>query len=150
MDTYEKKYKELLAKATKMHNEDCDTCQMCLEQLFPELVESEDERIRKEIIAMIKEDWPGRQDAIAWLEKQGEKKPVEWSERDKEVLNSILELLENLGYDSWKNWLKSLRPHKQWKPSEEQMKALMDSTRGLYACKDKNLLLDLYEQLKAL
>lgn len=46
-----------------------------LESLFPELKESEDERIRKEIISAIKEDWPGHTDWIAWLEIKGRKKP---------------------------------------------------------------------------
>ena len=37
-----------------------------------------------------------------------------------------------------------------WKPSDEQLEALLDSIQGFYACKDKSLLLDLYEQLKKL
>lgn len=45
----------------------------CIEEIFPELKESEDERIRKEIIEYIKtgtyhKDW------IAWLEKQNKQK----------------------------------------------------------------------------
>lgn len=46
---YEKKYKEALERAKEMYKQDCDTCQSCLEQLFPELTESEEERIRKAI-----------------------------------------------------------------------------------------------------
>ena len=47
-----------------------------LEKLFPEFKESDDERIKREIIEYIKtgtyhKDW------IAWLEKQGEQKPFE-------------------------------------------------------------------------
>ena len=45
--------------------------------IFPELAESEDERIRKAIIAAIKEDWPGHTDWIDWLEKQGEQKLID-------------------------------------------------------------------------
>ena len=44
-----------------------------IDENFPELKESEDERVRKEIISAIKEDWPGHTDWIAWLEKQGQK-----------------------------------------------------------------------------
>ena len=50
-----------------------------LESLFPELKESEDERVRKEIISAIKEDWPGHTDWIAWLERQVQKSA--WSEK---------------------------------------------------------------------
>lgn len=47
-----------------------------LEFLFPELKESEDEKIRKEIIEYIKTENPYRNDWITWLEKQGEQKSV--------------------------------------------------------------------------
>ena len=56
-----------------------DICQ----KLFPELKESEDERIRNFLIDFIKvcgwtekkdQGWPLREECIAWLEKQGEKK----------------------------------------------------------------------------
>ena len=60
MDTYEKKYKEALEKArqlcayptTKSFISD-------LQDLFPELAESEDEKVRKELIKHLKElsDW---------------------------------------------------------------------------------------------
>jgi len=56
-----------------------------LQDLFPELQESEDERIRKELISHFcgirdncGKDWYGYNinDIIAWLEKQGEQKPI--------------------------------------------------------------------------
>ena len=62
-----------------------------LEEVFPELKEGEDERIRKAILKMLHETpnnlvWVDyglrKKDAIAWLEKQGKKKPTEWSEED--------------------------------------------------------------------
>ena len=58
--------------------------------------------------------------------------PAEWSEEDESMLQNILECLKNgwrklptdiLKYESW---LKSIRHHSQWKPSDEQMKALDD------------------------
>lgn len=71
---------------------------------------------------------------IAYLEKQKEQKPVEWSEEDEKMRNALWNLL-HLHYSQdyaptlvgieagkFRNWLKSLRPH--WKPSEEQMEAL--------------------------
>ena len=52
----------------------------CLEHIFPELKESEDERIRKQIKAFIKsrgsQITQSKTDSwLAWLEKQGEQKP---------------------------------------------------------------------------
>ena len=73
MKDYEKKYKEALERAKKYRlKEDL----IITQDIFPELKESEDERIRKEIISAIKEDWPGHTDWIAWIEKQ-EQKPTE-------------------------------------------------------------------------
>ena len=82
MDTYEKKYKEALelARVAAFNGH-----QSLVEGIFPELKESEDERIRKAIHIYL--DWlDGRNkdyqpkgdysinDMIAWLEKQGEQK----------------------------------------------------------------------------
>ena len=59
-----------------------------LERLFPELKESEDEKIRKDLITFLDEIWHLGKNAnfdkwdksdcsnwLAWLEKQGEQKP---------------------------------------------------------------------------
>ena len=77
---YEKKYKRALERAKDYHkqllDEDNPEWASKIENIFPELNESKDERIRKEIIQYIKdtnksgylydEEW------IDWLEKQGE------------------------------------------------------------------------------
>ena len=76
---YEKKYKEALEMATKLHSETEYVCEMeMLEQIFPELKESEDERIRKALINVFSthqgyEVFFGVsvEDILAWLEKQG-------------------------------------------------------------------------------
>ena len=70
-----------------------------LESLFPELKESEDERTRKEIITYLStvedkelisyESW------VAWLEKQAEQKPVEWSEYDEHKIKNIIYFLKS-------------------------------------------------------
>ena len=79
--------------------------QLRLQGIFPELKESEDERIKKELIAYhrsmaaamngnrpcVHEAW------IAWLEKQGERKPV--NDTDEDIVEavkdtSILDLVE--------------------------------------------------------
>ena len=62
------------------------------ERYFPEYAESEDERVRKGIIRCIKGNMPdndSRKKYLAWLEKQGEKKSVEWSEEDNNMLSDI-------------------------------------------------------------
>ena len=82
---YEKAYKAVLKTATQWIKDGCtDKEKICLESVFPELAESEDERIRKEIISIVKEY--GRicekegdpcctiNDCLAYLEKQKEQK----------------------------------------------------------------------------
>lgn len=207
---YEKKYKEAVNKIKNLLDDGekngftIVTYKTDLESIFPELKESEDERIRKELIEHCKNQaepyiktgnkCPQIQSWIAWLEKQGEQKvnyttlaetgngginalvtrevsandyeeepvikmksPEEslgisskkynnivndciygeqkpaWSEEDSKRLQRIIDFL-------WHNrkgdtdtiyqqeqdvdWLKSLRPQKQWKPTKEQMDAL--------------------------
>lgn len=133
---YEKAYKEALerARAGKPMNE-----------VFPELKESEDERIRKALLKLVSNDKNNGytefykaegitcDDAIAYLEKQKAQQPAEWSEEDEAIANLIIKELEQDKDDApeysrhftrlldWlKNRLKSLHPH--WKPSEEQMR----------------------------
>ena len=74
---YEKAYKEALEKATAFYETKSPDC-LILESIFPELAESEDERIRKEIISIVKsyrescitEGNHRFDNCIAWLEKQ--------------------------------------------------------------------------------
>jgi len=88
MDTYEKKYKESLELARDYYkaNLKLDKADenFILEDIFPELKESEDEKIRKAMIkglsSCASKYWGGFEikAAIAWLEKQGEKKPFDY------------------------------------------------------------------------
>ena len=81
MDSYEKKYKEIVGKIRKAYL--CaitDSTKAVLEEILPELVESKDKKIKKEIISFLEDigleelkriprnigEW------FAWLEKQGE------------------------------------------------------------------------------
>lgn len=78
---YKQKYKEALARAKEMCALPTDKATM--EYIFPELAESEDERIRKGLIKAFgtigKKDWGGLVvgDILDWLEKQGEQTHVE-------------------------------------------------------------------------
>ena len=76
---YEKKYKESLETARKINSGEGVAAPegwSMLEVIFPELKESEDDRIRKSIIDLVEKRMPKSENKkwmIAWLEKQGEK-----------------------------------------------------------------------------
>ena len=80
---YEKKYEEALERAKNLHKDAIDMgenirAKQC-EIIFPELAESEDEKIRKALIRFHKStidvDGIKGEDIIAWLEKQGNQNP---------------------------------------------------------------------------
>lgn len=102
-----------------------------LQDVFPVLKESEDERIRKDLIAFLEDIWyfgkntnfdkwdkSDCSDWIDWLEKQGEQKPA-WSEKDERNLQGIIdEIKANKNaapdydlatYDRFLSWLESLK-----------------------------------------
>ena len=97
MENYEEKYNEALKNAKQGKP---------IEEIFPELAESEDEKIRKGIFkALSKKDARDVlisqgvevSDALAWLEKQGEQKI---DDDDK----AILENWENIVKDNKEKW----------------------------------------------
>lgn len=76
--------------------------------------------------------------------EQKEQKPAEWSEDDADFINMLIlhfNYLINKGgdsveaYKSYREKLKSLRPHLHCKPSEEQMEALNEIINTLAASK---------------
>ena len=70
-----KRYDEALKRAKALYDNEsssADTLIAC-EAIFPELTESEDEKIRKELIKFVKVNIPDEERYIAWLEKQGKK-----------------------------------------------------------------------------
>ena len=70
---YEKAYKDALERAREEFGSGCYD-KGTIEYIFPELAESEDERIRKDIISFLKANKDFAEDWIAWLERQGEHK----------------------------------------------------------------------------
>ena len=74
-----KAYDEAIRKA-KITLGCCNSASIITEHtiydIFPELKKSEDERIRKELIEFIKSRGGFKQEWIAWLEKQGERKEI--------------------------------------------------------------------------
>jgi hypothetical protein len=79
-----------------------------LEEIFPELRESEDEKIRDFLIDFIKvcgwseKQFPPREDCIAWLERQGGQKPSDKPEPRFKVgdwVTNNIETVQIAGYD---------------------------------------------------
>ena len=89
MEYYKRKYRETFEKAREIYNDSFFNKGVSghnlMERLFPELKESEDEKIKKAIISYI--DYEGQRggewfgvkvdDIIAWLEKQGIQKSTD-------------------------------------------------------------------------
>lgn len=143
---YEKKYKDALERAKEMCAMPTDKATM--EYIFPELRESEDERIRKHLLLHFrnktKETWCNMpvKDIIAYLEKQKEQKPVEWSDTNELVFKDICKHLKEEGYNGWIVVLealrngefnqKSLRLQPHWKPTEKELTALKNLMNGKF------------------
>jgi len=75
-----KRYDEALERARAINNGesvDIEAGTTTCEYIFSELRDFKDERIRKEIIAFIKENYSSAKPWIAWLEKQGEQNPTD-------------------------------------------------------------------------
>ena len=179
---YKKLYEEALERARDIRsgNPQSDTANFVCKEIFPELAESEDERIKNFLIDFIKvcgwsdKQFPPREDCIAWLEKQGEQKPVgyihhidkdgnytiepiekkpSWSEEDERMLGKCIDAAS--GYyslndkEQMKEWLEQLKPQPRWKPTDEQMEDFKLAIAfledyGYTTCNIKSL----YEQLK--
>jgi hypothetical protein len=140
------------------------------EAVFPELRESEDERIRKWLIKDMGRRlscWTStevtKEQVLAWLEKQGEQKSA-WSEKDQEIWEEISVLLwegfkktyTKFSWNEIKDWIKpkieSLKvraqSQSQWKPSDEQM-GVIEAVINNRSFQRRHLD-SLYEQLKKL
>ena len=115
---YEKAYKDALERARVAYKDEDRHLKATLERIFPELQESEDERIRKELIehfrwnAQILNNFDNR-DVITWLEKQ-QKKAV-YTDNDRIMVSSLIRDVDQITYinEEGKNkrleWLNSLK-----------------------------------------
>ena len=85
----------------------------------------------------------------------------EWSEEDEQHIDSLLKRLDALCRNKFertrfaisedRDWLKSLRPQKRWKPSDEQMEALYKASKNEYLNADQyDVLSELWNNLKKL
>ena len=100
---YEKKYKNALEWARQVMNGETGFIRKEVEKVFPELKESEDEKIRKWIIGVLstyEHDKNLRNIAIAWLEKQGSE--PNWCHHRVD-LSDCSEEYRKAYYDGWNN-----------------------------------------------
>ena len=108
------------------------------EKYFPEIAESKNDKIRKRLIEYFGDDgeWSNGisyKEVRDWIEKQ---KPTEWSEEDEKIVAGLISIVEGwynnqsqeekdyYGDCGYIDWLKSLRPVKNWRPTAEQMRVL--------------------------
>ena len=85
-ERYDKALERMKSWVRGEHPECFTEAQKAAEFIFPELKESEDENVRKEIISHLQflakyciESMPNVDKWIAWLEKQGKKKPFDYT-----------------------------------------------------------------------
>lgn len=103
-----KAYDAAVKEASIAYKDEDRHLKATLEQIFPELKESEDEKIRKELLEHCKNQaklyiqtgnkCPQIQSWIAWLEKQG-KEPV-WTDNDRTMTFTLLRDVEQMTYIS--------------------------------------------------
>ena len=112
-----KAYDEALERAKECHIDGLSLHQPVkdvIEHIFPELKESEDEKIRKVLVDMFKGyniqkvgDFTDKE-IIAWLEKQGEHKPatkLELDENGEPILTPFEAELFSMMSDAWQGYL---------------------------------------------
>lgn len=162
---YDKAIEELRGLLEGIHEDKCDIMEEDIIKIFPELKDSEDERMWKLIKKYahynisdmaLEADHITREQLETWLEKQGEQKPA-WSDEDERIFDEAIYFIRREPYrecdaEPIVDWLKSLKdrvqPQKQWKPSDEQMKFLWKyAEQNNY---DGSILTSLYNDLKKL
>ena len=104
---YEKAYKEALERARSYYNNEEVRVGMTpieLEEIFPELGESEDERIRKALVRFHKStidvDGIKGEEIVAWLEKQGQETSWKPSKGQINALEHFVRSIGESGYAS--------------------------------------------------
>ena len=132
-----------------------------LENIKSRNAESEDERIRKWIVAEIEGQYlvDGKnlyceeaKEALAWREKQKGQKPTEWSREDYERYNSCLLMLstslEKRATINSKWFREHVYPKPYWKPTDKQMYCLARASNRCVSIDDAKTLTKLYEELE--
>lgn len=149
---YKEKYEQALERARQFSEKPyLEDSAGIVEYIFPELKESEGEKIRKVQLDYWRsvggKEWHGVpvQETITWLERQGSQTHA-WCEEDERMrqyvvneLRFVKELVNDPNYavnvegvEKEIDWMESLKDRINWKPSDEQMDALQ------YVCRNLN------------
>lgn len=112
---YEKAYKEALERAKGLIDFCSDSELKTLENVFPELRESDDEGIRKELMELVSScadgEFPHKSEWLAWLEKQREQNHWKPCIGELVELGNVIEYIESgkSGYKGGISYLKTLK-----------------------------------------
>ena len=132
-----KAYDEALERAKAINNEkdvDIESGTTICEYIFPELKESEDEKIKKEIISILRNTyWTSNRnrfnELVAWFEKQDEQKPcmVQWKG------NNLKEVISLTGKDkNFEKWFKSFEEYEKYVHEHNDIFKLFDENGNHY------------------
>lgn len=122
------------------------------EEIFPELKESEDERIRKELIEFVKSRAGFKQEYIIWLEKQSKENMIEalrleyekgksdvlqeqrkeWTSEDLLNRNEIMDILQEYNRDDLIDWLEKQDNEPKWCHHKVDLSDCSDEYRKAY------------------
>ena len=128
-----KAYDEAIERAKKLYGNGIT------EEIFPELKESEDEKIRKEIISILRNAyWTSNRnrfnELVAWLEKQGDKdKTYSMSNKDNERLrNTTIAFLRDFAEQGYENAVECI----DWLEKQDKMHlwTIQDAKDGDVLC----------------
>jgi len=138
---YEKAYKEALERAEKAMRGSDVTNNDAILFIFPELEESEDERIRKEIVDYLKDFIPHNdldlvrksKVWIEWLEKQGEQKPIESDWVDLGLPSGTLWKSSNETNPKFYTYVEAIEKFGDQLPTKEQWEELKNNCQWAWA-----------------
>ena len=132
-----KAYDEALERAKAINNEkdvDIESGTTICEYIFPELKKSEDDKIRKEIISILRNTyWTSNRnrfnELVAWFEKQDEQKPcmVQWKG------DNLKEVIDFTGKDkNFEKWFKSFEEYEKYVHEHNDIFKLFDENGNHY------------------
>ena len=157
MDIYEKEYKETFERAKECYTDGLTLHQPVkdvIEYIFPELKESDDERIRREMISYFKQinydnahTWNGinLNKFVSWLEKQGEPveiNPTEFDTRLQTLIGKFDSLPKEELIGSLSFWMNAVQNDGTYKADKKQCE---QKSKNRYTFKSIPHLLDMIE-----
>lgn len=157
-----KEQRDLLFQKMKEAGYEWDAEKKELKKIEQKPAWSEEDEMRFNNIFTLLEELPLSQNWLKSLKDRVQPQPrQEWSEEDENIKESIITGLEMLKdgasdksltalYNKKIEWLKSIRPQSQWKPSEGQLEALKKACDKHWEPDGLDPLYTLYQDLKKL